>query len=111
KYTGPKDYKFLIDGLKVNGKRKRLFFRTEKEALSKLVALQRQLRREGEQGASISASVRVEAVRALERLEPFGKSLSDAVDFYLAHLKAVTSSALVESVYADYYRSKEVAGL
>ena len=49
-YKGDKDYQYYLDGLKVNGKRKRLFFKTEREALEELKKRGKQLRKEGEEG-------------------------------------------------------------
>ena len=110
-YRGAKNYGFYIDGLKVNGKRKRLFFHTEKEALAELKRLEKQLRIEGEQGASISADIRIEAAQANARLAPFGKSIRDAVDFYLRHLEQISTSALLAPTADGYYQAKERVGL
>lgn len=49
-YKGDRDYQYYLDGLKVNGKRKRLFFKTEKEALEKLKKRGKQLRKGGKKG-------------------------------------------------------------
>jgi hypothetical protein len=53
---GDRDYQYYLDGLKVNGKRKRLFFNTEKEALEELKKRGTQLRKEGEEGQAIEKS-------------------------------------------------------
>lgn len=110
-YRGAKNYGFYIDGLKVNGKRKRLFFHTEKEALVELKRLERQLRIEGEQGAGISADLRIDAAQAAKRLAPFGKSLRDAANFYAEHLERIDASVHVSVVGHDYCTSQERAGL
>src|SRR5260370_42462748 len=54
-YKGDRDYQYYLDGPKVNGNRKRLFFKTEKEALEELKKRGKQLRKEGEEGQAISA--------------------------------------------------------
>ena len=51
-YNGDRDYQYYLDGLKVNGKRKRLFFKTEKEAAEELKKRKKQIRKEGEDGTS-----------------------------------------------------------
>jgi integrase len=110
-YNGAKDYKFYIDGLKVGGKRKRIFFHTEKEALAELKVRERQLREEGEQGAAVSAEIRVEAAHAHARLMPFGRSIRDAVDFFIKHLEQCSDSAPLATVADGYYQAKEREGL
>jgi hypothetical protein len=69
-YKGDKDYQYYVDGLKVNGKRKRLFFKTEKEVLEELKKRGKQLRKEGEEGQAISADLRILAAKCAERLKP-----------------------------------------
>ena len=69
-YKGDRDYQYYLDGLKVNGKRKRLFFKTEKKALEELKKRGKQLRKEGEEGQAISADLRILADSALRGLRP-----------------------------------------
>ncbi len=109
-YKGDRDYQYYLDGLKVNGKRKRLFFKTEKEALEELKKRGKQLRKEGEEGQAISADLRILAAKCAERLTPFGKTIWDATEFFVAHLE--TRSILPVSVLsADYQQTKSSAGL
>lgn len=110
-YRGERSYQYYLDGLKVNGKRKRLFFKTEKEALDELRKRDRQLRKEGEEGAGLSQASRILAAKAEERLAPFQKSLWDAVEFYVDHLERMQGSVPVSAVFADYCEAKERAGL
>ena len=49
------------------------------------------------------------AMRAKSLLDPFGKTLADAVQFYLEHLKMETaraSGALVSDLAEEWYVSK-----
>jgi integrase len=78
---------FVIEGYRVNGKRKRLFFRTRAEAELALARLKLIQRREGEAGADLGGERRAEAVRCIERLSRFGKTLTDATNFLLEHLE------------------------
>jgi hypothetical protein len=72
---------WCIEGYRTHdGKRKRLFFGTEKEANAELDKLKTQMQNEGRAGLLISDRLRVEAVACSERLKPFGKSLTAAVD-------------------------------
>jgi integrase len=78
---------YVLEGYRVNGKRKRLFFRTRAEAELELARLKIVLRKEGDAGAQLGAEGRIEAVRCTERLARFGKTLTDATDYLLTHLE------------------------
>jgi integrase len=99
-------YRYTIGGLRVNGKRKRLFFETEAEAKEELRNLQIKSRRQGQAGLNMSDSLRVMAVDCARQLKPHGKTILDATSFYLNHL-AATESACVEKLIEDYLRSQE----
>jgi integrase len=77
---------FVLEGYRVNGKRKRMFFRTRAEAERALAHLKLIQKREGDLGAELGSAGRIEAVRCTERLARFGKTLTDATDFFLSHL-------------------------
>jgi integrase len=78
---------YVLEGFRVNGKRKRLFFRTRAEAELALARLKLIQRREGDQASELGAEKRIEAVRCNERLVRFGKTITDATDFLIAHLE------------------------
>jgi integrase len=99
-------YKYSIGGLRVNGKRKRLFFETEAAAQAELRALQIKARRQGQAGLDIPDALRAMAVDCAGRLKPYGKTLADATVFYLHHLAAAESDR-VEKLVDDYLRSQE----
>jgi hypothetical protein len=50
RYKGDRNYQYYLGGLKVNGKRNRLFLNTEKEALEELKKRGKQLCKEGKEG-------------------------------------------------------------
>ena len=110
-YTGKRAYQYYIDGLKVNGKRQRLFFKDEKSATAKLKELTKKTRKEGEDALALSHDFRVLAARCSERLKPFGKTIWDATEFYVEHLERTKDSVLVSIVAADYQESKKRAKL
>jgi hypothetical protein len=91
-YTGKRAYQYYIDGLKVNGKRQRLFFKDEKSATAKLKELTKKTRKEGEDALALSHDFRVLAARCSERLKPFGKTIWDATGFYVEHLERTKDS-------------------
>src|SRR6516164_3289739 len=100
-YTGKRAYQYYIDGLKVNGKRQRLFFEDEKSAKAKLKELAKKTRKEGEDALALSHDFRVLAAKCSERLEPFGKTLWDATEFYVEHLERTKDSVFVSVVAAE----------
>ena len=110
-YTGKRAYQYYIDGLKVNGKRQRLFFKDANSANAKLKELTKKTRKEGEDALALSHDFRVLAARCSERLQPFGKTIWDATEFYLGHLERTKDSVFVSSAAADYQESKKRAKL
>jgi integrase len=103
-------YSYAIAGLKVNGKRKRLYFRTAGEAKVELERLKIKARRQGEAGLNLPDALRAEAAEAARRLKPHNKGIHDAVDFYLNHLVA-TESAPAGALVDDYLRARQRAQL
>src|ERR1700741_174461 len=89
-YNGNRAYKYYLDGYKVNGKQKRLFFKDEAAANRKLTELAKQ-RKERQDGLDIPLDLRVMAVKAAKRLAPFNKSVLDAAEFYASHLERENS--------------------
>jgi hypothetical protein len=94
-YKGRLGYHYYLDGLKVNGKRKRLFFTTEAEAKEELKKWDRRIRKEGEDALAISQELRILAAKCAKRLEPFEKSIWDATEFYIEHLERMRGSVPV----------------
>lgn len=90
-----------------DGKRKQKWYKTEREV--KKEAADRNI----EQAAfgsklSLDVNARFDAARAVERLKPYGKTLADAVDFYVTFLEKSSTSVpvteLVDEVLAEYER-------
>ena len=110
-YKDNRDYHYYLDGLKVNGKRKRLFFTTEAEAKEELKKWDRRIRKEGEDALAISQELRILAAKCAKRLEPFEKSIWDATEFYIEHLERMRGSVPVTVLFADYLATKQRAKL
>jgi hypothetical protein len=91
-YNGNRPYKYYLDGYKVNGKRKGLFFKQEGAPNRKLSELAKQQRKEGQDGLDIPLDLRALAAKAARRLAPFNKSVLDAAEFYASHLERESSS-------------------
>jgi hypothetical protein len=110
-YVGNRGYVVYLDGYKVNGRRKRLYFTSEKAAEKKLAELTKQQKKEGTAGLDVPLELRVLASKAAKRLEPFGKSVLDAAEFYAAHLEKEKDSVQVETAIEEYLAAKKKAGL
>jgi hypothetical protein len=93
-----------VIGYPRGGRRKQYWHPTEKEALAD--AADRNA--EDREPVALSAIDRVRAANGIERLTPHNKTLDDAVNFYLAHLKKSTSSVpfsvLATEVRAEFKR-------
>jgi len=95
--------KFVVN-YREAGKRKRKFFETKEQAESFAAFKNAELRKFGVEGAEFSSRLREEAAECVERLRAYGKTLTDATNFLVAHLKAsersITAAALVEQLIA-----------
>jgi hypothetical protein len=68
--TWHKKYQYTIGGLRVNGKRRRMFFETRRDAEDALRQLQIKVRRQGEEGLNIPDTLRVMAAEGGSRTRP-----------------------------------------
>ena len=111
KYAGSETSKFVVEGLRVNGKRTRKFFGKRRAAEAWLRKVTARMRKEGE-GAAIHMpeQLRVDAVVCAERLKPYGKTLADATDHYLAHLAAISRTCEVSKLITDFNAAKKQDG-
>src|SRR5262245_13519992 len=95
--------KFVVN-YREAGKRKRTFFETRDAANSFAVFKNDELKRNGIEGVQFPTALRVMAQHAVEQLRPFGKTITDAVQHYVEHLKAsersCTATHLVEKLFA-----------
>ena len=101
--------KFLVRS-KVTGKWTRKFFRTRQEAETYARLKETELMNQGREGAVFPTWLRVMAERENERLRPFGKNLSDAVDFFLKHIQAVSRSVSVSQAAAELIENRKGTG-
>jgi len=107
---GSETSKYVVEGLRIAGKRVRKFFPTQRKAKAYLRKTLAQLRREGEDGLALPMQLRQEAARSAEKLRPYGKTLTDAVNHYLRHLASVQRSATVEELVEKYIVAKTAQG-
>ncbi len=68
------------------------------------------LRKEGEGAIHMPEQLRVDAVSCAERLKPYGKTIADATEHYLAHLAAVSRTCSVSELVAQFNAAKQQDG-
>ena len=94
---------WLVDG-RIKGKGERFFFKTKTEAETKAGELRVDRKNKGFDGFSLPDSLRIEALECASLLEPYGKTLRDAVHYFLPHLKALNRtckfSVLIDELVA-----------
>jgi integrase len=110
KYHGSETSKYVVEGLRVNGKRTRKFFGKRRAADAWLRKTTARLRKEGEGAIHMPEQLRVDAVACAERLKPFGKTLADATDHYLAYLAAISRTCPVSELIAQFNTAKQQDG-
>ena len=101
--------KFVVN-YREAGKRKRMFFETEKAAQAEAALKNAELRNKGVEHAEFPTELRVMAQDAAELLEPFGKTITDAVKHYVAHLKASEKSCTAVQLVKELVAAKEKDG-
>lgn len=99
--------KFVVEGLRVAGKRTRKFFPTRRKAEAWLRKTVARIAKEGEGAIHMPEALRVEATSLADRLKPYGKTLTDAVEHYVAHLTAVERTCTVKELIAEFTKAKE----
>jgi integrase len=92
------------------GGRVRRTFKDRNEAQTFLDLSKVQVENHGKAALSISDKLRVMATEAERKLAPYGKTIRDAVEHYLAHLKSVAGSKPVREVVAALIQSKQADG-
>src|SRR4029450_3132550 len=104
-----KHLKFVVN-FREAGKRKRSFFETKDAADSFAAFKNAELKRNGVEGAEFPTALRVMAQNAVEQLKPFGKTITDAVQHYVAHLKASEKSCTAAQLVRELVAAKEKDG-
>jgi integrase len=101
--------KFVVN-YREAGKRKRSFFETKEQAESFVAFKNAELKRNGVEHAEFPTSLRVMAQNAVEQLKPFGRTITDAVQHYVAHLKASEKSCSAVQLVKELVAAKERDG-
>lgn len=101
--------KFVV-GYHEAGKRKRKFFESKEQAQSFAAFKNAELKRHGIAHADFPERLRIMAQNAVERLQPFKKTIDDAVEHYVAHLEATERSCTAVELVKELIRAKERDG-
>lgn len=101
--------KFVVN-YREAGKRKRSFFETKEAAIDFARCKNFELKRNGIEGAEFPTALRVMTQNAVEQLKPFGKTITDAVAHYVAHLKASEKSCTAVQLVKELVAAKEKDG-
>jgi integrase len=94
--------KYVIEGARVNGKRRRYFFPTKEKAEAELARMKIKLREEGENALRLPDSLRIMALECAQELKPLGKTLKDATEFYIEYLRDAERSISVSALIDEY---------
>jgi integrase len=94
-------YPYVIE-TRVNGKRQRHFFKTKTAANQELSRIKTKIQREGEDALAIPDLLRITALEGQKKLSQYGKTVDDAIVFYLKHLSDSEKSITVEKLVAEF---------
>ena len=100
----------MVDCGMMKGKRVRFFYKTMEEAKTKAALCRVTRENEGASAFGMLSSTRRDAEAAFALLQPYGKTLIEAAEFYLANLDVVTSTKTVAEVVAELLDTKEQDG-
>jgi integrase len=103
-------YKFLVRG-KVAGKWQRRYFATKGEANTYAQQQNTLLLNEGRRGVEFPAWLRLSAERAYEALLPWGKTIEDALHFYVTYLERAKKSAPLNTTVDELIEVRKQAGM
>src|SRR5450432_1266224 len=95
----------------IDGRRERKFFATKKEAETYAQIKEIELLNQGKEGATFPTELRILAQRADSILQPFGKTVLDAAEFYAKHLRSISGSRKVLEVVSELLAARLADGL
>src|SRR5215471_10435072 len=98
-YRHSKTHKFILD-LRAYDKG-RLFFKTKAEADAECLRQRTLLERHSREAVGLSQRAMSEVIAARDKLAEYGKTLSEAVEFYVDHLERVRRCKITVAQLAD----------
>jgi hypothetical protein len=106
KYKHPR-LKYVVRS-KISGKWERKFFETKAEAQTYVEQKEIELLNQGREGVQFPSWLRIQAQQGHERLQSHGKTISDAVEFYVKHLEATQRSAKVSHALDELIENRKL---
>jgi integrase len=103
-------FKFVVN-YREAGKRKRAFFETKNEADTFAQNRNIELKNSGREGAEFPTWLRVMAQECKDALSKHGKTIKEATDFFIAHLKASAKSCSASELVKELLAAKKADGL
>ena len=102
-------YKFVVYLIESGRRVAQAYFQSERAANSHAYTENIRLKNEGSEAQTLGPELRGQAIEATRRLEPYGKTLRDAVDFYEAHLKSEASLRQIKlgAFIKEFLQAKE----
>src|SRR6266702_5829708 len=101
----------MSSGQKSAAKWERKFFETKAEAKTYVEQKEIELLNQGREAVQFPSWLRIDAQQGQERLQPHGKTISDAVDFYARHLEATQRSAKVSQALDELIENRKGSGV
>ena len=95
---------------KIGKGRNRQFFKDKTEAQTVLAQKLIEQQNYGTAGLSFGERQRTEYLECAEKLQPFGVTIRDAVNFYLPHLKAANRTCTAAELVGELLKVKEADG-
>ncbi len=98
---------YVVEGLRINGKRVRRFFKSEGEAETYAEQKRIEIKNHGLKSLELADEVRGMASEAVKLLAPHGRTLRDAVTHYIEYLESTSRSCIVSDLIQEYIERKE----
>ncbi len=95
---------------KISEKWERRFFETKEAAQTYAEQKEIELLNQGREGVQFPTWLRTMAQRAQDRLQPHGKTIADATEFYVQHLENTQKSVLLSKAIEELVATKTKAG-
>ncbi len=102
--------KWMLSGYYLDGKRVRKFFRSKSEGEGFLQQAQIKTENLGVRALRVPGWLHEMTVEGQSRLSPYGKTLKDAVDHYVASLNASERSCTIIQLFESFMASKKADG-
>ena len=101
---------FCVTWPKIGNGRNRRFFKDRREAETFLQSKRIEQENYGTAGLSFNERQRAEYLECADKLQPFGVTIRDAVNFYVPHLRAAKRTCTAAELVSELLKVKEADG-